>query len=321
MGGVSDIITVMLVLAGAYILIKSGKLQEIFSGNFQLPALPPLPGLPAPAPAPAPEAAPAPEPPEDGGGGGGEEEGGGGGDEGAPEAAPPMPAAPAAGGGGGGGAPTGTSCPSGKECVSSNGGSRNECDGVTDTSYEATWCGQFSGDDMSVKTFGPNHSGSSCCWCILSVSPDGAMGIRHEGPHPDTSSKSGTGPAIGKPSCIKAIVRPGPGGINLEGWGLVGGQWKKGFSYQGECGYHSKSSKPAAQQQVAFRCDGSLQTTCATVAPIGGGGGGGPPAAAGGVRVGSWSRTGCGPKCMPSFDKLIAARSRQNRFDRILARL
>lgn len=46
--GVSDIITVVLVLVGAYILIKSGKFQEIMQGDFQLPQLPPLPGLPAP---------------------------------------------------------------------------------------------------------------------------------------------------------------------------------------------------------------------------------------------------------------------------------
>lgn len=318
---------VMLVLAGAFILIKSGKLGEILGGNLQLPGLS-TPAPAAPVPMPVPEAAPTPE------GGGGDEptEGGEAPEGGGGEAAP----APAEGGGGGGGAaPSGSSCPSGKACVSSNGGSRNECDGVSDTSYEATWCGDFSGDDMSVKTFGPNHSGSSCCWCILSVSPDGAMGIRHEGPHPSTSDKSGTGPAIGKPSCIKAIVRPGQGGINLEGWGLVGGQWKKGFSYQGPCGYNKKSSTPASSQQVAFRCDGSLKTTCATVAPIGGGGGGAPaPAAEGGgeeeagagaVRAyrrmrGSAGR-GCGPKCIPTFDKLIAARSRYNRFDSILGRL
>src|SRR5688500_14434240 len=45
MGGVGDIMTVMLVLGGAYILIKSGKLEEILGGDFKLPA---LPGLPAP---------------------------------------------------------------------------------------------------------------------------------------------------------------------------------------------------------------------------------------------------------------------------------
>ena len=320
MGGATDIIMIMLVLAGAYILIKSGKLGELMQGGLKLPE---LPGIRAPAAA----------PPTEGGGGGGEEE------------APEAPAAPSSGGA----APTGSSCPAGKACVTSNGGSRNECDGVTDAEYEATWCGDFSGDDLSVKTFGPNHSGSSCCWCILSVSPDGAMGIRHEGPHPDTSSKTGTGPAIGKPSCIKAVVRRGSGGINLEGWGLVGGQWKKGFSYTGACGAGKKSTTPAPQQQVAFRCDGSLKTTCATVSPIGGrGGAGGAPAApaaakpepeeeeaaGGAVRAYRKMRTsrgsGCGPKCDPtrrnrnhnrSFEALIAARSRYDIFDSLLARL
>ena len=194
---------------------------------------------------------------------------------------PPTTKAPPAPSGGGGGAPSGTTCPGGTACATSNGGSRNECDGVTAKSYEATWCGTFSGDDLSIKTFGPSHSGSSCCWCILSVSPDGAFGLRHEGPHPTTGDKTGTTAAIGKPSCVKAIVKPGSGGINLEGWGLVGGTWKKAFSYSGPCGMSKKSTTPASDQQVSFRCDGSLNTTCATVKPLDGGGGGGaaaPPA-------------------------------------------
>lgn len=263
MGGVTDIIMVMIVLAGAYILIKSGKLGEIVGGNFQLPQ---LPGIPTQTPAaPTPSAAPIPtvESPESEGAQAPEGESSG--DESEPAQAPEG-----GGGGGGGPAPTGTGCGGGTSCASSNGGSRNECDGISFPEYEATWCGSFSGDDLSIKTFGPNHSGSSCCWCILSVSPDGAFGLRHEGPHPSTSDKQGTTAAIGKPECVKAIVRRGSGGINLEGWGLVGGQWKKAFSYQGQCGDSKKSSTPASAQQISFRCDGSLNTTCATVRPLGG---------------------------------------------------
>ena len=138
--------------------------------------------------------------------------------------------------------------------------------------YEATFCGTWSGDDMSVKMWGPSHHDSSdCCWCILSVSPEGAMKMRQEGPHPDTDSGSGGGFVGGKPSCIRAIISPGPKGAHVEGWGLVGGAWKKGLTYDGPCGYKKKSTTPAASQQVAFRCDGSLSMKCATVKPIGGG--------------------------------------------------
>lgn len=257
--GVMDILLPLILLGGVYYLHSTGQLEPLLQGIL------PKPGA-APAPAPAPRlATPAPTPAPAPSGGGGRRGGGG------EETTSPAPTS------GGTTISGGGTCGGGQNCGSSNGGSRNECDGVTLKEYEATWCGSFSGDDLSVKTFGPNHSGSSCCWCILSVSPDGAFGIRHEGPHPSTSSKSGTTAAIGKCTCIKAVVRTGNGGINLEGWGFVNGAWKKAFSYSGQCGESKKSSTPAPQQQVAFRCDGSLQTTCATVRPIGGGGGGAAP--------------------------------------------
>lgn len=72
MSGVSDILMVMLVLGGLYVLIKSGKLEELMKGGLQLPA---LPGLPMP-----------------GGGGGG---------------APSGPSGPISGGGG---CPGGETC-------------------------------------------------------------------------------------------------------------------------------------------------------------------------------------------------------------------
>lgn len=256
--GVMDILLPLILLGGVYWLHSTGQLEPLLQGIL------PKPGA-APTPAPAPRLAtpaPAPAPAPSGGGG---RRGGGGERETTTSPAPSSGGTTISGGG---------TCGGGQNCGSSNGGSRNECDGVTLKEYEATWCGSFSGDDLSVKTFGPNHSGSSCCWCILSVSPDGAFGLRIESPHPSTTSKSKTTAAIGKCSCIKAVVRTGSGGINLEGWGFVNGAWKKAFTYQGPCG---KSTTPASQQQVAFRCDGSLQTTCATVRPLGGGGGGAAP--------------------------------------------
>jgi hypothetical protein len=184
-----------------------------------------------------------------------------------------LPPVPTPGGGAvGGPISQGGGCPSGQNCGpcrSQSGGTRCECNGVKAAAYEATFCGTWSGDDMSIKMWGPtHHSGSDCCWCILSVSPDGQFGIRHEGPHPDTGSKSGSTSIGGKPSCIKGVISPGPKGAHVEGWGLVGGTWKKAFTYDGPCGLNKKSTKPHANQQVSFRCDGSLSAKCATVRPL-----------------------------------------------------
>ena len=72
MSGLTDIMTVMLVLVGGYILMKSGKLEEIMQSLSQGQlSLPPLPGLPKPPAPTAPAPAPAPAAPSGGGGGGG----------------------------------------------------------------------------------------------------------------------------------------------------------------------------------------------------------------------------------------------------------
>lgn len=269
MGGITDIITVMLVLAGAYILIKSGKLQEIFSGNFQLP---PLPGLPAPQQpaAPVPEAQPPSE--DSGGGGGGEDEPeGGSGEEQMPESLMPVPA----GGGGGGGVDAGTSCPGGETCQQDDQG-RFDCDGPKGDSYEATWCGTFSGDDLTIKMYGPKHSSDGdCCWCVVHVKEDGSMQPGGEGPHPNSNCEHGGGKGAGKAQCYKAVMKPGP---IQEGYALVGGKWQLMFSHKGPCGCSQQANEKTGDQ-VTFRCDGNFNTTCATVKPLGGG------VAAGALRV------------------------------------
>lgn len=180
--------------------------------------------------------------------------------------------------GGGGGAPSGGgpisqegSCPGGTSCGPcrpQSGGIRCECDNYQGDSYEATFCGTWSGDDLSIKMWGPKHSGSNCCWCILNTSPDGKMRMRVEGPHPDTGDTGDTGDVGGKPTCVKAVITPGPNGAHVEGYGLVGGVWKKGLVYDGPCGKSKKSTKVSANQQVSFRCDGKMDTKCATVKPI-----------------------------------------------------
>ena len=167
-----------------------------------------------------------------------------------------------------GSCPGGTSC---GPCRPQSGGIRCECDNYPGDAYEATFCGTWSGDDLSIKMWGPKHSGSNaCCWCILNTSPDGKMRMRGEGPHPKTSDIGITGSVGGKPTCVKALIRPGPKGAHIEGYGLVGGKWVKGLTYDGPCGLNQKSTKNVgSSQQVSFRCDGQMKATCATVKPIG----------------------------------------------------
>lgn len=225
MGGITDVVMVLLLMAGAYILIKSGKLEELMQGGLQLP---PLPGLPAP---------------------------------------------PSGGRGGGGPISGGGTCPSGETCAKDDQG-RYDCDNVTSTSYEATWCGSCSGDRLSIKLYGPKHSGSACCWCILYVD-NGKFIAGGEGPHPSSNCDKKTGGSMGSSTngCVKAVMTPGP---TLRGYGLVGGQWKELISYTGPCGC-DKTSNQKTGNQVTFRCDGQFTTKCATVRPLGG--------AAGGVRA------------------------------------
>lgn len=166
----------------------------------------------------------------------------------------------------GGGCPSGTNC---GPCRPQSGGIRCECNNYKGASYEATFCGTWSGDDLSIKMWGPTHSGNNCCWCILNTSPSGQMKMRGEGPHPDTSDIGPKGSVGGKPTCVKAVIRPGPRGAHVEGYGLVGGVWKKGLTYDGPCGLNKKSTTVSPNQQVSFRCDGQLSTKCATVRPLG----------------------------------------------------
>jgi hypothetical protein len=172
-------------------------------------------------------------------------------------------------------------CPSGEECVEDNGGTRMECDESKPDAYEATWCGSFSGDQMTVKMYGPPHSSDGdCCWCNGIVHEDGTFAVGGEGPHPSSNCEHQTGESLGGTSdiCMKWVIEPGP---KWTGYGLVDGAWKEMITYEGTCGCDETSSEKTGDQ-LAFRCDGSLDTTCATVKPYGGGGGGGgttpPPA-------------------------------------------
>ena len=129
--------------------------------------------------------------------------------------------------------------------------------------YEVTWCGTFSGDDLTFKMYGPSHSGSNCCWCVMHVKPDGRMVAGGEGPHPSSncehagSSKGGSG----KATCYKATVEPGP---IQRGYALVNGKWELRAEYKGPCGCSQKKSVKSGNT-LMVRNDGNITTKCASV--------------------------------------------------------
>lgn len=298
MGGMMDIVMLLLILGGGYWLMKTGKLEEILTGAG-------LPGLPAPLgtgakptkPLQLPSFAPqAPAPSSDGG-----EAGGGGGGGG------PAPA-----GGGGGPISSGGTCPGGENCQKDDQG-RYDCSNVTASSYECTWCGSFSGDDLTIKMYGPeHHSDGDCCWCVVHVKESGEMVPGGEGPHPNSNCEHGGGKGAGKAQCYKGVMKPGP---IQEGYALIGGKWQLMFSRKGPCGC-AKTSNTKTGNQVTFRCDGNFQTTCATVRPLGGSSGGVSPAPStgGGNEIpkagsgGGGSSSGDGPGEIPKASNYVRRR-------------
>lgn len=246
MGGVTDLIVVLMILGGLYILIKSGKLQEL--GNLKLP---PLPGLqPPPAPIPPPPAAAAAPP--------SEEE-----DEPPPEAPPsmpllpqqPLPVQPPAGGGGSAAA-TGTSIYkvvgpiAGKSEVTLRGGGTSNRDNVgfpcSKCARETTWIFKpGSGGDYSVKLGSHGSEGDPTTLIELgNIGTDSGGGKwQCEGPHMnynDVNGGSGSGPAIGgKPRVgIKGISWPaGANAVHHEIWydeTGSGNNWKKIAEFTGQ---------------------------------------------------------------------------------------
>lgn len=221
MGGVTDIIVVMLILGGLYIFIKSGKLQELTQGGLQLPPIQ-LPGSPAPAP----QQQPTPTPVPGGGTEGGPGEGGG-----------EQGGATVSSGGQGGQFPV-TQCPGGP-------------------SDRAQWCAKHpclaqqgeeiggyltilrGDDDVSIKMRGGAHSddcpNSGCCY-IVGVSYSGGEHHSIECPHPSSDGDIEGGGAlfspgnlIGKTFGIMARCYPVGGADKLEVWLDVSnnGQFRK----------------------------------------------------------------------------------------------
>ena len=284
MGGVTDILMIMLLLAGGYVLLKSGKLEELTSGNFQLPA---LPGLPAPS---TPRGGGG-----DGGGAGGPMEGGG-------------------GGGGGGTASTGVGdC--GKTIYAATGqvkdnskrtksGTRHYASGKPDDvtqewgtsvnfkNYEFTCyvtITKIDHDDTVSMKFGGTHMGSGWYDCGIGFN-NGQGCLGKEENHPSTDLCVVKGQSIGNivnkkigMKCI--IVGAGSNAAEIELWAdpTANGQWKQLCPRtKGVGGFFPSSS----EQECTIRIDAAPGITmhCSSVNEISGwskgagGGGGGAPA-------------------------------------------
>ena len=181
-----------------------------------------------------------------------------------------LPVLPTPGGGGAagpGGPISSTGTCSGTVLKPDHQGSSKRWEGtINSDAYEATWCGTFSGDDLTFKMYGPpHHSDGDCCWCVMHVKPNGQMVPGGEGPHPSSNCEHGGGGSAGKATCYKAVMRPGP---VQEGYALVGGQWKLLASYKGPCGCSKKSSSRTGNT-LMIRNDGNITTKCASVRPLG----------------------------------------------------
>jgi hypothetical protein len=192
----------------------------------------------------------------------GEIKGGGGGSAGRTPSAP-------SGGGGGGSIDTSTTC-AGTPLTRDTGNGREEWESknVPWDAYEVTWCGTFSGDDLTFKLYGPSHSGSACCWCVIHVKENGQIVGGGEGPHPSSNcehSGSSNGKS-GKASCYKATIEPGP---IQRGYALVNGQWELRMEYKGPCGCSKKSSTKTGNT-LMVRNDGTANTKCASMQALAG---------------------------------------------------
>ena len=235
MGGVMDIVVLLLVLGGGYYLMSSGQLDQILTGA-GLPALPPPFGsgqIPerkqAPAPTPTPSA-PAPR----------------------QKTTAPAPSGPS---GGGPSAATGTSVYKVVGSIASGGGVTLRGGGTSNRdnlgypcnkcAREATWIFKpGTGGDYSLKLGSHGDEGGKETLIELgNIKTDSGGGEwQCEGPHMTyngVSGGSGSGPAIGgKPKVgLKAVSWPtGATSVHHEIWydeTGSGGNWKKVAEFTG----------------------------------------------------------------------------------------
>lgn len=118
------------------------------------------------------------------------------------------------------------------------------------------------GDEFSIKVYGPDHSGSNCCWFIMDVDCNtGKFMMGGEGPHPKTSKDGlGTGQSMGsmknKEVGIKLVIYKSGSGYTAIGYAFTGGKWtemiRKSFT---QFGANKKSSTPHGSANIQFRTD------------------------------------------------------------------
>ena len=117
-------------------------------------------------------------------------------------------------------------------------------------------------DEFSIKVYGPDHSGSNCCWLIMDVDCNsGKFMMGGEGPHPKTSKDGlGTGQSMGsmknKEVGIKLVSYKSGSGYTAIGYAYTGGKWtemiRKSFT---QFGANKKSSTPHSSANIQFRTD------------------------------------------------------------------
>ena len=328
--GAGDIAVVLLVMGGAYILIKSGKLQEIIQqGGFQLP-------IPTLAPT-----APQIQPPPIRGG----------------TKTVPAPPAPTGGGGGGPSASTGTSIYKVVGSIASGGGVTLRGGGTSNRdnlgypcnkcARESTWIFKpGTGGDYSLKLGSHGDEGGKETLIELGNigTNSGGGEWKCEGPHmtyKGVSGGSGSGPAIGgKPRVgLKGISWPtGANAVHHEVWydeTGAGNSWKKVAEFTGSAtGCNAITCPvPGSKCQDTLRLDNVqghqfISRSIVEIVPgagaVGGGGAPGAPAATGPRKIGDKSSAPAPttPAAKREIKKKTTNYARRYRaYDRILSRI
>jgi hypothetical protein len=121
-------------------------------------------------------------------------------------------------------------------------------------------CSDGGKNGVVIKFYGPNHTGSSCCYCLGMLGSSGNVNFGGEGPHPKTQSTmkaaGNVGAVAGKKVGFKHIIWKAGSGIHQEAWVNNTGTWKKvGFFDRPTCGFQKTSTAPAANAEVEFRSD------------------------------------------------------------------
>jgi hypothetical protein len=118
------------------------------------------------------------------------------------------------------------------------------------------------GDEVSLKVYGPSHSGSNCCWVILNTDCNsGQVKLGAEGPHPTTNKTAiGSGTSIGsiknKEVGIKLVIFKSGSGYTAIGYADTGGGWKETIRKTfNEWGVNKKASTPHGSATIQFRTD------------------------------------------------------------------